>query len=161
VSTSSPSVRRVVAALAERGVEPAIRAFPEGTRTAVDAAAAVGCDVAQICKSLVFRRASGGALLVIASGVNRVDEARVGALAGEPVAMADAAFVRRETGFAIGGVPPVGHAQPLDTVIDRDLLALDEVWAAAGTPRDVFAIAPDALVAVTGGRVAEVAIRGS
>ena len=159
MSTSSASVQRVVQALSERGVEPSIEVFPEGTRTAVDAAAAVGCDVAQICKSLVFRRASGGALLVIASGVNRVDEAKVSALAGEPVAMAGAAFVREATGFAIGGVPPVGHARPLETIVDRDLLALGEVWAAAGTPRDVFAIAPDALVAVTGGRVADVARR--
>ena len=143
------AVDRVVAALARAGVDPEIREFPEGTRTAPEAAAAVGCEVGQICKSLVFR-VGDDPLLVVASGANRVDEARFGA------AKADAAFVRDVTGFAIGGVPPVGHAQPIDTVIDEDLLRYDVVWAAAGTPRAVFAIAPRALVEVSGGRVARV-----
>jgi prolyl-tRNA editing enzyme YbaK/EbsC (Cys-tRNA(Pro) deacylase) len=143
------AVDRVVAALASAGVDPEIREFPEGTRTAPEAAAAVGCEVGQICKSLVFR-VGDDPLLVIASGANRVDEARFGA------AKADAAFVRSATGFAIGGVPPVGHARPIDTVIDEDLLRYDVVWAAAGTPRAVFAIAPAALVAASGGRVARV-----
>jgi prolyl-tRNA editing enzyme YbaK/EbsC (Cys-tRNA(Pro) deacylase) len=143
------AVDRVVAALARAGVDPEIREFPEGTRTATEAAAAVGCEVGQICKSLVFR-VGGDPLLVIASGANRVDEARFGAT--KP----DAAFVRETTGFAIGGVPPVGHDRPIDTVIDEDLLRYDVVWAAAGTPRAVFAIAPDALVAACGGRVARV-----
>ena len=136
-----------------------VRTFPEGTRTAVDAAAAVGCDVAQIVKSLVFRRAGGGAVLVVASGRNRVDERKVEALLGEPIGKADAAFVREATGFAIGGVPPAGHVRPVDTIVDEDLLAYDEVWAAAGTPRDVFATTPDQLLAMTGGRVADVADR--
>ena len=136
-----------------------VRTFPEGTRTAVDAAAAVGCDVAQIVKSLVFRRASGAAVLVVASGRNRVDERKVEALLGEPIGKADAAFVREATGFAIGGVPPAGHAQPVETIVDEDLLGYDEVWAAAGTPRDVFSTTPDRLVALTGGRVADVADR--
>jgi prolyl-tRNA editing enzyme YbaK/EbsC (Cys-tRNA(Pro) deacylase) len=143
------AIDRVVAALARAGVDPEIREFPEGTRTAPEAAAAVGCEVGQICKSLVFR-VGDDPLLVIASGANRVDEARFGA------AKADAAFVRDVTGFAIGGVPPVGHAQPIDTVVDEDLLRYDVVWAAAGTPRAVFAIAPRALVEVSGGRVARV-----
>jgi prolyl-tRNA editing enzyme YbaK/EbsC (Cys-tRNA(Pro) deacylase) len=143
------AVDRVVAALASAGVDPEIREFPEGTRTAPEAAAAVGCEVGQICKSLVFR-VGDAPLLVIASGSNRVDEARFGA------AKADAAFVRATTGFAIGGVPPIGHAQPIETVIDEDLLGYDVVWAAAGTPRAVFAIAPGALVAASGGRVARV-----
>jgi prolyl-tRNA editing enzyme YbaK/EbsC (Cys-tRNA(Pro) deacylase) len=143
------AVDRVVAALARAGVYPEIREFPEGTRTAPEAAAAVGCEVGQICKSLVFR-VGDDALLVIASGANRVDEARFGASKG------DADFVRSTTGFAIGGVPPVGHAQPIDTVIDEDLLGYDVVWAAAGTPRAVFAIAPQALVDASGGRVARV-----
>jgi prolyl-tRNA editing enzyme YbaK/EbsC (Cys-tRNA(Pro) deacylase) len=143
------AIDRVVAALARAGVDPEIREFPEGTRTAPEAAAAVGCEVGQICKSLVFR-VGDDPLLVIASGANRVDEARFGA------AKADAAFVRDVTGFAIGGVPPVGHAQPIDTVVDEDLLRYDVVWAAAGTPRAVFAIAPQALVEVSGGRVARV-----
>lgn len=127
------------------------------TRTAVEAARAIGCDVAQIAKSLVFRGAeSGRPLLVIASGVNRVDEARLAGLVGEPITKADADFVRRETGFAIGGVPPVGHLTPLVTIIDRELLRYPEIWAAAGTPRAVFRLTPDDLLALTDGRVAEV-----
>jgi prolyl-tRNA editing enzyme YbaK/EbsC (Cys-tRNA(Pro) deacylase) len=143
------AVDRVGAALASAGVDAEIREFPEGTRTALEAAAAVGCEVGQICKSLVFR-VGEEPLLVVASGANRVDEARFGAT------KADAAFVRSATGFAIGGVPPVGHDRPIDTVIDEDLLRFDVVWAAAGTPRAVFAIAPAALVTVSGGRVARV-----
>ena len=134
-----------------------VSTYPAGTRTAADAAAAIGCDVAQIVKSLVFRKRSGGALLVLASGRNRVDEAKVGALVDEPIDKADAAFVREVTGFAIGGVPPVGHAEPIDTLVDRDLLSLGELWAAAGTPQTVFPIAPEELVRVTGGQVADVA----
>jgi prolyl-tRNA editing enzyme YbaK/EbsC (Cys-tRNA(Pro) deacylase) len=143
------AVDRVTAVLREAGVDAEVREFPEGTRTAPEAAAAVGCDVAQICKSLVFR-VDGAPLLVIASGANRVDEARFGA------EKADAAFVREQTGFAIGGVPPFGHTRAIDTVIDEDLLRHDVVWAAAGTPRAVFGIAPEALVALSGGRVARV-----
>ena len=143
------AVDRVTAALARAGVDAEIREYPEGARTAEAAAAAVGCAVGQICKSLVFR-VGDDPLLVIASGANRVDEARFGA------SKADAAFVRSTTGFAIGGVPPIGHARPIDTVVDEDLLRYDVVWAAAGTPRAVFAIAPEALVAVSGARVARV-----
>lgn len=134
-----------------------VSTFPDGTRTAADAAAAIGCDVAQIVKSLVFRREGGAPLLVVASGVNRVDEAKVAALVGEPIGKADAAFVRAATGFAIGGVPPAGHAEPIETLVDRDLLEHDEIWAAAGTPRTVFPLTPDELVAMTGGRVVDVA----
>ena len=134
-----------------------VSTYPAGTRTAAEAAAAIGCDVAQIVKSLVFRKRSGDALLVLASGRNRVDEAKVGALVAEPISKADAAFVRKVTGFAIGGVPPAGHAQPIDTFVDRDLLSLGELWAAAGRPETVFPIAPDELVRVTRGRVADVA----
>ena len=126
---------RVKAILRDAGVDAEIREFPDGTRTAPEAAAAVGCDVGQICKSLVFRVGSEP-LLVVASGANRVDEARFGAV------KADAAFVREQTGFAIGGVPPFGHARAIDTVVDEDLLSYDVVWAAAGTPRAVFAVAP-------------------
>jgi prolyl-tRNA editing enzyme YbaK/EbsC (Cys-tRNA(Pro) deacylase) len=143
------AVDRVAAALARAGVDAEIREYPEGARTAEAAAAAVGCAVGQICKSLVFR-VGDDPLLVIASGANRVDEARFGAT------KADAAFVREQTGYAIGGVPPFGHARAIETVIDEDLLRYDVVWAAAGTPHAVFAIAPDALVAVSGGRVARV-----
>lgn len=154
------AVDRVTAALAAAGIAPEVREFPEGTRTAADAAAAVGCDVAQICKSLVFRlpRADAG-LLVVTSGANRVDVARVAELVGEEPAKADAAFVRERTGFAIGGVPPAGHATHLRVLIDEDLLVFGEVWAAAGTPNHVFALSPAALVALTGGEVAAVAER--
>ena len=128
-----------------------VREFPAGTRTAADAARAVGCEVGAICKSLVFRHSGTGApLLVIASGANRVDEAALG------VKKADAAFVRDVTGASIGGVPPFDHPRPIETVVDEDLLAFDEVWAAAGTPTHVLPIAPADLVARTGGRVARV-----
>jgi prolyl-tRNA editing enzyme YbaK/EbsC (Cys-tRNA(Pro) deacylase) len=143
------AVDRVTAVLHGAGVTPEIRRFPEGTHTAVQAAAAVGCEVGQICKSLVFR-VGADPLLVVASGANRVDEARFGAT------KADADYVRAQTGYSIGGVPPVGHARAIETVIDEDLLRYDVVWAAAGTPRDVFAIVPARLVEVTGGRVARV-----
>jgi prolyl-tRNA editing enzyme YbaK/EbsC (Cys-tRNA(Pro) deacylase) len=143
------AVERVTAVLRDAGVAAEVREFPEGTRTAPEAAAAVGCEVGQICKSLVFR-VGAEPLLVIASGANRVDEARFGAV------KADAAYVREHTGFAIGGVPPFGHATAIDTVLDEDLLRYDVVWAAAGTPRAVFAIAPPALVELCGGRVARV-----
>jgi prolyl-tRNA editing enzyme YbaK/EbsC (Cys-tRNA(Pro) deacylase) len=126
-----------------------VREFPQGTRTAADAAAAIGCEVGAICKSLVFR-VGEEPLLVIASGANRVDEGRFGA------EKADAAFVRDRTGFAIGGVPPFGHVRAIETIVDEDLLAYATVWAAAGTPSSVFPIAPADLVARTGGRVARV-----
>jgi prolyl-tRNA editing enzyme YbaK/EbsC (Cys-tRNA(Pro) deacylase) len=125
------------------------REFPQGTRTAAHAAAAIGCEVGAICKSLVFR-AGERPLLVIASGANRVDEARLG------VQKADAAYVREHTGYAIGGVPPFGHPRPIETVVDEDLLRFETVWAAAGTPSSVFPIAPDELVTRTGARVARV-----
>ncbi len=105
----------------------------------------------------MFRaRRSGRPVLVIASGANRVDEKAVSALIGERIGRADAAFVRETTGFAIGGVPPIGHRAPLLTVIDRDLLAFQEIWAAAGTPNAVFRLTPEDLVALTGGQLAEV-----
>lgn len=127
-----------------------VREFPAGTRTAADAAAAIGCEVAQIVKSLVFRRGDD-AVLVLCSGANTVDEAALG------VAKADAAFVRDVTGFAIGGVPPYGwRTPPAETLLDEDLMALGELWAAAGTPRAVFPLTPAELLDRTGGRVARV-----
>ncbi len=151
------SAKRDQEALAARGFAFEVREFPQGTRTAAEAAAAIGCEVAQIAKSLVFRaRASGRPILVIASGANRVDEKAVAALIGEKFGRADADFVRAATGFAIGGVPPVGHDTPPVTLIDRDRLALDEIWAAAGTPNAVSRLTPRDLVAPTGGRVAEI-----
>ncbi|MGK9234425.1 YbaK/EbsC family protein [Inquilinus limosus] len=159
------SSERVAAALAAAGHAPEIRVFDASTRTSADAAAAIGCEVAQIAKSLVFRaRGSNRPVLVIASGVNRVDEAAVAAaladhIDGARIERADAGFVRDATGFAIGGVAPVGHATPPHVVIDRDLLTLPTIWAAAGTPNSVFALTPDQLVALTGGVVADIARR--
>lgn len=154
----SRSARRVQAALTQRGFTFEIRELPTSTRTAAEAARAVGCEVAQIAKSVVFRgRTSNEALLVIASGTSRVSETRLAALAGEPIGRADAEFVREQTGFAIGGVAPVGHARALRTWIDRDLLEFAHVWAAAGTPRAVFRLEARQLAELTGGEVAEVA----
>ena len=154
----SRATERVRAALAEQGLAIEITSFPDGTRTAEQAAAAVGVEVGQIVKSLVFVRPGSGRhpLLVLTSGANRVDEARVGGLVGEPIERAGADEVRTATGFSIGGVPPVGHGLPLDVYVDEDLLKYGVVWAAAGTPTDVFCITPDDLVRVTDGKVAGV-----
>jgi len=153
---SAPSALKVQAALGERFT---VLEFDAGTRTAADAATAVGCTVAEIAKSLVFRaRETGRPVLVVASGVNRVDEKKVAALLGEKIARADADFVREQTGFAIGGVPPVGHAVAPVTLIDEDLLQFETIWAAAGTPNAVFKLRPGELVELTGGRVAEVKV---
>jgi prolyl-tRNA editing enzyme YbaK/EbsC (Cys-tRNA(Pro) deacylase) len=152
-----PSAQRVQEALRQAGFTGEVLEVPHSTRTAAEAAAVVGCEVAQIVKSLVFRLAhSDRPVLVIASGANRVNEKRVGGLLGEPLAKADAEFVRQHTGYAIGGVPPVGHASPIDTYIDEDLLNHSEVWAAAGTPNTLFRLAPADLVRLTGGRVIKV-----
>ena len=132
--------------------------FEASTRTAADAAAAIGCTVAQIAKSLVFRaETSGRAVLVVASGVNRVDEAKVGAILGEKIGRADADFVRLKTGFAIGGVPTLAHAEPSPTLNDDALFAFAEIWAAAGTPNAVFRLTPDDLLRLTGGIRASIA----
>ncbi len=156
----SASVQRVQAALQAHGLSYQVREFPQGTRTAADAARAVGCEVAQIVKSLVFRATvSGRPVLVVASGANRVDERRIGDLLGEPIARADPDFVRERTGFAVGGVPPVAHREPPVTFVDADLLRHEEIWAAAGTPNAVFRLTPADLVALTGGRVVTIAER--
>lgn len=149
---------RVQEALAERGVQSAIVYLERAARTSAEAAAAVGCRVDQIAKSLVFRGAtSGRPLLVIASGANRVDETRVASVVGEPLGKADADFVRAHTGFAIGGVAPLAHPAPLTTLIDEHLLKWDRIWAAAGHPHTVFPLTPSELVRITGGRVLGVA----
>jgi len=134
-----------------------ITLFDASTATAVDAAAAIGTRVECIVKSLVFM-AGSAPVLVLASGPNRVDTDKVSALLGEPIARANADQVRELTGFSIGGVPPVGHASPLQTVVDATLLDYPEVWAAAGRPNAVFPIDPHTLVAITGGRVADVTV---
>lgn len=152
-----PTAQRVQDALAARGLANEVVELAASARTAAEAAAALGCEVAQIVKSLVFRgRESGRAILVEASGANRVSEEAVRALLGEPIERADPAFVREQTGFAIGGIPPIGHARELVTLVDEDLLRFDRIWAAAGHPRAVFPLTPDELVAMTGGRVARV-----
>ena len=133
--------------------------FEASTRTSQDAAAAIGCTVAEIAKSLIFKSAQGRAVLVIASGVNRVDEKKVRVLLGEKIGRADADFVHDRTGYAIGGVPPVGHTSAPIVLIDSDLQRFPFVWAAAGTPNAVFQIAPDDLLRLTQGRVADIAKR--
>jgi prolyl-tRNA editing enzyme YbaK/EbsC (Cys-tRNA(Pro) deacylase) len=150
----SPSAQKVQDALAALGLPCRVVELPASTRTSQEAAQAVGCAVGQIAKSLIFRGAqSGKPVLVMASGANRVNEARLAGLIGEPTAKADAAFVRTHTGFAIGGVAPLGHPAPLEIYIDADLLQYSEIWAAAGTPNAVFALTPADLQAITGGQV--------
>ncbi|MFC4157834.1 YbaK/EbsC family protein [Chitinimonas lacunae] len=151
------SQQRVAAALAAAGLDADIREFPSGTRTAADAAAAIGCQVAEIAKSIVLRAVESDRLVVVVtSGSNRVDEKKVAATLGEHLSKADAEFVRSRTGFAIGGVAPVGHIEPPLLLIDQDLLQYPHVWAAAGTPNSVFRLTPDQLVRLTGGRVADI-----
>ncbi len=151
------SIDRVRAALRAAELDCEVREMPSSTRTAEDAAQSIGCEVAQIVKSLIFRgETSGKPVLVLASGANRVDTAIISSLAGEQIGRADADFVRVQTGFAIGGVAPVGHlAQPV-TLIDGDLLTYQTVWAAAGKPNAVFAINPSLLAGLTGGTVARI-----
>jgi len=152
------SAQRVQDRLDALGFDNQVQEMPDTTRSAADAAKACGCTVAQIAKSIVFRAAaSDRAVLVITSGANRVDEAKVAAALGETLAKADADFVRARTGFAIGGVAPIGHVEPPVIFIDRDLVAFDDIWAAAGTPRAVFPLTPDELERMTGGMVIEVA----
>lgn len=152
---SGGSVERVRAALRAAGHDDTIQAFPEGTRSAAEAAAAVGCEVAQIAKSIVFR-AGERPVLVIASGANRVDMAKVAAVTGFHVKRADGGWVRDVTGFAIGGVAPLGHlAQPV-VLVDEDLFGFESLWAAAGSPMHVFQTTPAELLRISGGRRAEV-----
>jgi prolyl-tRNA editing enzyme YbaK/EbsC (Cys-tRNA(Pro) deacylase) len=152
------SIDRVRASLAEHGLDHLkVREFAVSTATASAAAAAIGTTVGRIVKSLVFM-AGAQPVLVLASGPNRVDLEKVSRLLGQSVTRPNADVVKTLTGFSIGGVPPVGHAQPLATLIDRDLLQYDEVWAAAGTPNAVFAIAPSDLVSISGGRVEDVTL---
>jgi Cys-tRNA(Pro) deacylase len=150
-------VQRVADALAARGVDTRVRVLDATSATAVEAAAAIGTSVERIVKSLVFS-ADQEPILVLASGPNRVDTRKLGVVTGRSVKRADADLVREVTGFAIGGVPPLGHTQSLPVYVDRDLLRFDEVWAAAGTPNTVFPIAPAELVRVTRGQVADVKV---
>jgi prolyl-tRNA editing enzyme YbaK/EbsC (Cys-tRNA(Pro) deacylase) len=148
-----------VALLAERGVTIDARVMDDTTHTAQDAADAIGCPVSAIVKSLLFFARAGDTVepvLVLASGPNRVDPGLIEAIVGAPVAMADAKAVKTVTGYSIGAVPPLGHPQPLRTIFDETLLALPEVWAAAGSSRAVFPIAPTRLVDLTDATVARV-----
>jgi prolyl-tRNA editing enzyme YbaK/EbsC (Cys-tRNA(Pro) deacylase) len=149
-----PSAEKVQQAVRDLGFEFTILEFDESTRTSVDAANAIGCTVGQIAKSVIFKTAtSGRPVLVLASGPNRVDTKLLSEALGEPIGKADADFVRQSTGFVIGGVPPVGHLEPVSTFIDEDLFAFDEIWAAAGTPNAVFRLTPQALADMTGGQI--------
>jgi Cys-tRNA(Pro) deacylase len=133
-----------------------VRRFPEGTKTAEDAARAIGCDVAQIVKSLVFMADDGSPVLALTSGANRVDTDRLASIVGaRSVRRANPEEARAATGFAVGGTPPFGHPDPVRTFLDRDLLAHDEVWAAAGTPDAVFRTDPSELERVTGAEIAD------
>jgi prolyl-tRNA editing enzyme YbaK/EbsC (Cys-tRNA(Pro) deacylase) len=137
------SARRVRDALLALGLPADIHRLADSTRTAPEAAAAVGCELGAIVKSLVMRGASSGEpVLALVSGSNRADEGLLAAAFGEPIERPDAAFVREVTGYSIGGIPPVGHPSPLRTIVDEDLLRYDIVWAAAGNPHAVFPIAP-------------------
>lgn len=151
----SKSVRRVAQVLEAAGLEPGIVEMPDSTRTAAEAAAAVGCALDQIAKSIVFRaEAHGTAVLFITAGGNRVDASRASALAGEALGKADAALIRAQTGFVIGGVAPLGHLAPIRAWFDPRLMAFEVVWAAAGTPRHVFPIAPGDLLRLSGATLA-------
>jgi prolyl-tRNA editing enzyme YbaK/EbsC (Cys-tRNA(Pro) deacylase) len=151
-------VNRFESWLATIDVGVTVKEFPEGTRTAGDAARAVGCDVGQIVKSLVFV-AGGKPVVALVSGANRLDERRLAALAGEPVVKADAETARAATGYAIGGVPPFGHATDVPVYMDRDLFGYGEVWAAAGRPDSVFEIQPERLRELSNATVSDLKAR--
>ena len=146
-----PTAVRLSERLRESGLDAQVVEFEQPTRTSADAAAAIGCSVAEIAKSVVFRgKSSGRAVVVVASGANRVSEEKVASMVGEALARADADFVRAATGYVIGGVAPLGHAQPVKLLIDEDLRRFEKVWAAGGTPHSVFPLTPDELRRVTG-----------
>jgi prolyl-tRNA editing enzyme YbaK/EbsC (Cys-tRNA(Pro) deacylase) len=152
----SKSLKRVKAALDAGGVAVEVLEMAEGTRTAEDAARAAGCEIDQIAKSIIFRaEAHGTAVLFITAGGNRVDAAKASALAGEALGKADAALIRAQTGFVIGGVSPVGHLSPIRAWFDPRLLAFDTVYAAAGTPRHIFAVSPRDLLRLSGATEAD------
>ena len=153
----SNSARKVQEALQAGGFASEVVELADSTRTAKEAAQAVGCQVGQIVKSLIFKgKESGKPILVVASGSNRVNEKRLGELAGEKIEKADAQFVRQHTGYAVGGVPPIGHVEQIRTFIDQDLLGYEEIWAAAGTPFAVFQLSPADLKKMTSGEIVSI-----
>jgi len=157
-SNLSPSAKRVQQAIQERGFQCDILELSSSTRTAQEAADAAGCELRQIVKSLVFATAhTGEPILALVSGVNRADENLLAEAVGQPVVKASGEFVREHTGFAIGGVPPLGHVLPLRTYIDLDLMNLPVLWAAAGTPHAIFSVTPTDLVEMTGGTLMKIA----
>jgi len=155
--TLSPSPQKVQEALKALGFTNQVLELQSATRTSSEAAQAVGCMVEQIAKSIVFQgKQTHKPILVIASGPNRVNEKKIGELISEPLGKADADYVRKHTGFVIGGVPPLGHLEQLEIFIDEDLLQYEEIWAAAGSPNAVFKLTPSDLVKMTGGRVTSI-----
>ena len=153
----SPSAQKVQNALHEYGLDVKVIELPASTRTAIEAAQAVGCEVGQIVKSLIFRRKQSGLpVLLLVSGSNRVNEATVAALLGEAIEKANADFVRQYTGYVIGGVPPVGHSDKLLTFVDEDLLQYTELWAAAGTPNALFRIPAQDLLKISAGTACKI-----
>ncbi len=153
----SPTAQKVQDLLTSRGFNIHVIEYAESTRTSQEAADRAGCSLGQITKSLVFKgKKTHKPILVLTSGSNRVDEARLGELAGEAIGRADADFVRTATGFAIGGVPPLGHAQPMETYMDEDLLQYETIWAAAGTPNAIFELTPADLQKMTGAQTVRV-----
>lgn len=153
----SPTAKKVETTLRQSGYDCKVVEFAESTRTALEAAERVGCGLGQIVKSLIFRGLqSNKPILVLTSGANRVNEALLGQYAGESIGRADAEFVRAATGYAIGGVPPMGHPKPLETYLDEDLLQYPTVWAAAGTPNAIFELTPLDLQKMTGGSVKKI-----
>jgi prolyl-tRNA editing enzyme YbaK/EbsC (Cys-tRNA(Pro) deacylase) len=150
----SSNAKRINDLLREMGFHLEVIEIPEGTRTSADAAKALGCKLGQIAKSIVFEgKDTHRPVLVIASGSNRVNEKRISELLGEPIIKGDADFVRRTTGFVIGGVPPIGHAEKIKIFIDEDLMMHEVIWTAAGTPHAVFRLTPQDLVKMTEGEV--------
>lgn len=153
----SPTAQKVQDLLTARGFDCRVVEYAESTRTAQEAADRAGCQLGQITKSLIFKgKQTGKPILVLTSGANRVNEKLISSYAGEPIGRADADFVRSVTGFAIGGVPPLGHAQTMETYFDEDLLQYPTVWAAAGTPNAIFELTPGALLEMTAANVARV-----
>lgn len=153
----SPSARKVQESLRAIGYDFTVIEFAESTRTAQEAAQRAGCALGQIVKSLIFKGTqSGKPILVLTSGANRVDERLISEYAGEPIGRAPADFVRAVTGFAIGGVPPAGHLQKMETYVDEDFLQYETVWAAAGTPNAIFELTPQALLDMSGGKAAKI-----
>ena len=152
--TLSTSAQKIQDLLNSLGYTYTVVEHAESTRTAQEAADRAGCELGQIVKSLIFKgKESGKPILVLTSGANRVDEKRISAHAGEGIGRADADFVRAVTGFAIGGVPPVGHVQPMETYLDEDFLQYQTIWAAAGTPNAIFELKTEDLQKMTGGKI--------